>query len=190
MTAMQILEWAASAISLLGIWAATQRSLWCWPISLLACLLYVILSLDAQLYSFASLQVIFIGFILYGWVQWKRGKDESGEVVVLPLPRSLAALALIAGALLSAALGWFMQHYTDADLPYFDAALTGFSIVAQYWTAKRHAANWLVWIIVDIFYVGLFIQKDMWATAGLYTALVVLAVIGYRAWTKPKLAAS
>lgn len=186
MNNMQILEAAGSIISLIGIWAATQRSLWCWPISLLACALYVIIALDAQLYSYAGLQFIFIGFIFYGWYHWLRGKDESGEVIVQPLPQQQAAIALIIGALFSVVLGWFMHHYTEADVPYLDAALTSFSIVAQYWTARRHAANWIVWIVVDILYVGLFLYKEMWATAGLFTALVVLAIIGYRAWTRPK----
>lgn len=186
MTNMQMLEMAAVAISLTGIWAATQRSLWCWPISLIACALYVVIFLDARLYSDTGLQVVFIGFILYGWYQWLRGKDEGGEVIVRPLPMKEAAIALIVGAIFSAALGWFMHNKTNADVAYLDAALAGFSLVAQYWTARRHAPNWIVWIIVDILYVGMFIYKELWMTAGLYAGLVVLAIIGYRAWTRPK----
>jgi nicotinamide mononucleotide transporter len=63
-----------------------------------------------------------------------------------------------------------------------DSALTSFSLVAQYWTARRHAESWLLWIAVDILYVGMFVVKGLLPTAGLYGAMVVLAVIGYRRW--------
>jgi nicotinamide mononucleotide transporter len=63
-----------------------------------------------------------------------------------------------------------------------DAALSSFSLVAQYWTARRHAASWLLWIALDALYVGMFIIKGLWLTAGLYAAMIVLAVFGYRHW--------
>ena len=63
-----------------------------------------------------------------------------------------------------------------------DAALSSFSLVAQYWAARRHAANWLLWIAVDVVYVGMFLFKSLMLTAGLYAAMVVLAAIGLRRW--------
>ena len=82
------------------------------------------------------------------------------------------------------AIGWFTSRYTNAALPWMDAALSSFSLVAQYWTARRHTANWLLWIVVDILYVGMFLVKGLTLTAGLYAAMIVLAVIGYRQWRK------
>ena len=67
-----------------------------------------------------------------------------------------------------------------------DAALSSFSMVAQYWTARRHAASWLLWIAVDILYVGMFMFKALWLTAGLYAAMVVLAALGYRQWQQAR----
>jgi nicotinamide mononucleotide transporter len=88
----------------------------------------------------------------------------------------------VAGALGGLVIGWFTSHYTDAALPWMDAMLSSFSLVAQVWTARRQAANWLLWIAVDVIYVGMFLYKDLWPTAGLYAAMVVLAAIGYRRW--------
>jgi nicotinamide mononucleotide transporter len=85
----------------------------------------------------------------------------------------------VAGAL---AIGGFTSHYTNASLPWIDATLSSFSLVAQYWTARRKAASWLLWIIVDTAYVGMFMFKALWPTAGLYAAMVVLALLGYRRW--------
>ncbi|EJL25521.1 nicotinamide mononucleotide transporter family protein, partial [Novosphingobium sp. AP12] len=78
--------------------------------------------------------------------------------------------------------GWSPSRYTDAAMPWMDSALSSFSLVAQYWTARRHAPSWLLWIAVDVLYVGMFVAKGLWLTAGLYGAMIVLAVLGYRNW--------
>jgi nicotinamide mononucleotide transporter len=85
----------------------------------------------------------------------------------------------IAGAL---ALGYAMQRFTDAALPWLDAGLAAFSMVGTWWEARRHIAAWWLWIVVDTIYIGEYIYKDLRITAVLYAAFVVLAVIGLRKW--------
>ena len=179
---MTMLEIAAVAVSFLGIWLTAVRRLWCWPVNLLACALYFKLFLDVRLYADMVLQALFGIAIVYGWLAWARGKADSGDVVVAPLRPSHAVAGLGAGAVGAFAIGWFTSHFTNAALPWADATLSSFSLVAQYWVARRHAANWLLWIVVDILYVGMFAYKGLTLTAGLYAAMVVLAVIGYRRW--------
>lgn len=179
---MTVLEIIAVIISFLGIWLTAKRRLLCWPVSFLACALYFKLFLDVRLYADMVLQALFGIAILYGWIAWARGKQDAGEVVVKPLPPLRAWLGLGAGAAGAAAIGWFTSRHTDAALPWMDAMLSSFSLVAQYWTARRHAASWLLWIVVDILYVGMFAFKGLWLTAGLYAAMIVLAVLGYRQW--------
>jgi len=179
---MSALEIIAVIVSFLGIWLTAKRRLLCWPVSLLACALYFKLFLDVRLYSDMVLQALFGIAILYGWIVWTRGKEEVGEVVVSPLSPLQAWAGLAAGAIGAVAIGWFTSHYTNAALPWMDSGLSSFSLVAQYWTARRHSASWLLWIAVDVLYVGMFVFKGLWLTGGLYAAMVVLAVIGYRRW--------
>ena len=184
MTAFEIV---AVAVSVTGIWLTATRRMLCWPVNLIACALYFKLFLDVRLYADMILQALFGLAILYGWVAWTRGKDAAGDVVVVPLRPTPALAGLAAGAAGAVAIGWFMSRYTDAALPWMDAALSSFSLVAQYWTARRHTANWLLWIVVDILYVGMFLVKGLTLTAGLYAAMIMLAVIGYRQWRKAEL---
>lgn len=181
---MSALEIFAVAVSFLGIWLTARRRMLCWPVNLLACALYFQLFMNVRLYSDMVLQALFGAAILYGWIAWKRGQDDTGEVVVRPLPLTHAAAGLGAGALGGLAIGWLTSRYTDAALPWMDAMLSSFSLVAQYWTARRQAASWLLWIAVDVVYVGMFLYKGLLPTAGLYAAMIVLAVIGYRRWRK------
>ncbi|PZQ53142.1 nicotinamide riboside transporter PnuC [Novosphingobium sp. TCA1] len=179
---MSMLEIVAVAVSFLGIWLTARRQLLCWPVNLLACGLYFKLFLDVRLYSDMVLQALFGAAILYGWIGWARGKAEAGEVLVRPLAPMKALAGLAAGALGALTIGWLASRYTNAALPWMDAGLSSFSLVAQYWTARRHAASWLLWIAVDVLYVGMFLFKALWLTAGLYAAMIGLAVLGYRSW--------
>jgi nicotinamide mononucleotide transporter len=180
---MSMLEIVAAAISFLAIWLTARRHMLCWPINLIACALYFKLFLDVRLYADMVLQALFGMSILYGWWAWARGRDAAGVVEVVPLGRGGIAAGLAAGALGGVAIGWFTSRYTNAALPWIDAGLSSFSLVAQYWTARRHAANWLLWMAVDVLYVGMFVYKGLWPTAALYLAMTLLAARGYRAWT-------
>ena len=179
---MSALEIFAVATSFLAIWLTARRAMVCWPINLVACALYFKLFLDVRLYADMVLQALFAIGIGYGWIVWARGKRHDGDIVVAPLQRAQAWAGLMAGLAGALAIGWFTSHHTDAALPWIDATLSSLSLVAQYWTARRHAASWLLWIAVDIAYVGMFVFKALWLTAGLYAAMVVLAMIGYRRW--------
>ncbi|TWB38526.1 nicotinamide riboside transporter PnuC [Nitrospirillum pindoramense] len=179
---MSPLEIVAVIVSALAVWTTTRRSLWCWPLGLASVALYGVVFLEAKLYSDMLLQAVFGAFLVYGWVCWRRGVRDEGQVVVRPLSTRNAILALAAGAVASAAWGLAMARWTDASLPYLDATLAGFSLVAQYWTARKHIENWWLWIAVDVVYVALYLVKDLYLTAGLYAAFIVLAILGLRSW--------
>lgn len=179
---MSNLEIIAVIVSILTIWLTARRNMACWPLGLLACALYGKVFFDVRLYADMALQGLFGILIVYGWFDWARGKSADGQVNIHPLRRRDAIAGLGIGALGALAIGWLLSRYTNAALPWMDASLSSFSLVAQYWTARRHAANWLLWIAVDAIYVGMFVFKGLWLTAGLYAALTALAVIGYTRW--------
>lgn len=179
---MSAFEIVAVIVSFAGIWLTAARRMLCWPVNFIACALYFKLFLDVRLYADMVLQALFGVAIVYGWIAWARGRADSGTVVVRPLHPRAALAGLAAGALGALAIGWFTSHYTDAALPWVDAALSSFSLVAQYWTARRHRASWLLWIAVDVIYVGMFVFKGLLPTAGLYATLLLLAMLGYRRW--------
>jgi nicotinamide mononucleotide transporter len=179
---MSLLEIAAVVVSFAGIWLTAKRWMLCWPVNLLACALYFKIFLDVRLYADMGLQALFGVALIYGWIVWARGKEISGDVEVEPLAPLAALTGLAAGAAGAVTIGWLASRYTDAALPWMDALLSSFSLVAQYWTARRHSASWLLWIVLDSLYVGMFAFKGLWLTAGLYGAMIVLAVLGYRRW--------
>jgi nicotinamide mononucleotide transporter len=181
------LELAGWSTTLVGIWLTTRRNLLCWPITLAADVLYLVVFYQARLLSDSLLQAFFVAFTLYGWWNWWRGVREEGEVRVVPLRARSLVLALVAGAAGTVLLG-FVARRLNASLPYLDAALASYSLVGSWWQARKHIANWWLWIVVNLFYIGEYIYKDLWPTAVLYALLVLLAVVGLRNWRKAPVA--
>jgi nicotinamide mononucleotide transporter len=177
------LELAGMAATVLGIWLTTKRLLICWPIVLLADFLYLVVFYQARLFSDALLQIFFVAFTLYGWWHWWRGIREEGEVRVVPLNLRGWMAGLAAGAVGAVLLGWLMVR-VGAALPHLDAALTSYSLVASWWGARKHLANWWLWIVIDAIYVGEYLYKDLRATALLYAGLIALAMLGLRDWRR------
>jgi len=71
-----------------------------------------------------------------------------------------------------------------AALPHLDAALTSYSLVASWWQARKHTANWWLWIAVNLIYIGEYLYKALVATALLYLLLALLALLGLRDWRR------
>ncbi len=176
-------EIAGFLATALGIWLTTRRLLICWPVVLAADFLYLAVFYHARLYSDALLQVFFVAFTLYGWWHWWRGVREEGEVRVVPLSLRGWIAGLAAGAVGAVALGWLMVRI-GAALPHLDAALTSYSLVASWWQARKHTANWWLWIVIDSVYIGEYAYKDLWLTAVLSVGLVALAGLGLRDWRR------
>ena len=177
------LELVGALTAALGIWLTTRRLLICWPVVLISIFIYMVVFFRAGLFSDALLQVFFVVFTIYGWWNWWRGVREEGEVRVVPLALPSMATALVLGLAGSFLLGTLAKRL-HAALPYLDAVLMSYSLVANWWQARKHIANWWLWIIVDVVYVGEYLYKDLWPTALLYAAFVPLAALGLRDWRR------
>ncbi len=181
---MSPLEIAAVLTSVIGIWLTTRRKLSSWPVILVSCVLYALVFRREKLYSDMLLQFVYMAFAIYGWWHWWRGVKEEGIVRVERLSGRGLAAGIVVGAAGSFLLGFLMARYTDAALPHIDAALTSFSLVAQWWSTRKHIANWRLWIVVDALEIGVFLYKRLYLTSVLFAFLIFLAVLGLRAWNK------
>ena len=172
---MSGLELFAAALGVIAVWLTVKQNPWCWPIGLVMVLLYTWVFFDVKLYSDMLLQVVYAALQLYGWWQWTRaGEVKQGrQVTSLGVPAIMSSLAV--GAVFSLLLGSAMAHWTDA-------ALTGFSLVAQMWMAQKRVQCWPLWIAVDVIFVGLFLYKGLYLTAALYALFTAIAVQGWREW--------
>ncbi|HEY4129348.1 MAG TPA: nicotinamide riboside transporter PnuC [Gemmatimonadaceae bacterium] len=178
------LEFAGVVLGIIYVYLSARENLWSWPTSLLNAALFVPVFLEKGLYSDMGLQVVYFVLSLYGWYEWLYGGKGHSELRVSRTSIKLwGILTLIAfGGWI--ALGAITSRIPGSALPYGDAALVSTSLIAQYMTTKKLLENWIVWIVVDVFYVGVFIYKGLNLVAFNYAVYLGLAVLGYIEWKK------
>jgi nicotinamide mononucleotide transporter len=181
---VDLIEAAAALLVLVNVALVARRSVLNYPVGIVAVSLYGWVFAQARLYSDAGLQGFFLLLNLYGWWNWRRCREETGTVVVASL--SGGARVAWAGGIAAVTLGWgmFMHRYTDASLPWWDAAVAMFSVAAQVMMARRQWENWVLWIAVNILSVGLYSAKGLWPSTAVYSVLTGLALWGLGDWLR------
>lgn len=147
-------------------------------------LLYGILAYQVRLYSDVMLQVVFVFLQIYGWYHWLHGGRESAVLAVSRMSARASAAAAFGAVSGSLALGYFMAARTEADLAYWNAATTVLSLMAQWLMARKVLESWMIWITVDILYIGMFAVKRLLLMGCLYAVFLALATTGLVAWKR------
>ena len=79
-------------------------------------------------------------------------------------------------------LGTILARKTDAALPYVDSLTTSTSLIAQWMMTRKLLENWIIWVAVDVIYIGMYIFKSLYVTAVLYLVFLILSAMGYFQW--------
>ncbi len=176
-----LLETSGVITGILCVYLAAKNNIWNWPIAIISVLIYIFIFFEAKLYADTGLQVYFLLMNFYGWYFWSR-KDQHQRVPVSSISFKEIILSLAGIVIFTAMLGFFLYKRTDASFPFIDSFCTACSLIAQVFLARKVLENWLIWIFVDIIYVGVYISKDLHLTAGMYALYIIIAAIGYRDW--------
>jgi len=179
-----LLETAGVITGILCVYLAAKNNIWNWPIAIISVLIYIFIFFEAKLYADTGLQVYFLVMNFYGWYFWSRISGEQKKVPVTAVKLKEIIFSFLAVIIFTFVLGSFLKKETDASLPFIDSFCTACSLVAQVFLARKVLENWLIWIFVDLIYVGVYIYKDLHLTAGMYALYIIIAAIGYRDWRK------
>ena len=179
---LALIEWIAAGLGVINIGLLIFRSVWNFPFGIAMVALYIFVFFEKRLYAESGLQVFFILAQLYGWWLWVKVEGEDDRVPVRWLDWLSRGVWATVTAAISVNLGWVMHSFTNAALPYADAGITGASVAAQILLAYRRIENWIIWILIDIAAIGLYIDRGLYPTAGLYGGFLVMSLIGLKEW--------
>jgi nicotinamide mononucleotide transporter len=175
---VSLLEFLAVIASAIGVWLGTTGKQIMWPWWGLSSALYGWLFLNYNLYASATLQVVFIIAAIWGWFGW-------GPTGAISRQLSWVWRAVILGA---GTITWLaitpllINLGAAAALP--DAFGLVFSLIAQIIMVLQYRENWIVWLVVDLMYVGLYWSQDLKFTSLLYVAFSAIALRGWINWQK------
>ncbi|HUQ48329.1 MAG TPA: nicotinamide riboside transporter PnuC [Gemmatimonadaceae bacterium] len=181
---MDRFEIIAALFGVVSVFLSVRQNIWSWPTAIVNVGMYIVVFYRSKLYSDTGLQVIYVALNFYGWYQWLYGGKNRTELPVTRTTGRLAAVLVVIAAVTTMVLGTLVSHNTDAALPYIDAATTSTSLVAQWMMTRKLLENWIVWVSVDVVYIGMYIYKDLHVTAVLYLVFLLLSVMGYMQWKR------
>jgi nicotinamide mononucleotide transporter len=178
------LELVAVLFGIVSVLLSVRQNIWSWPTALVNVALFFVLFYKSGLYSDMGLQVVYFILSLYGWYEWLYGGKDRTALLVSRTSTRTSLVLLAIGVVVWVALARLTSVLPGVALPYLDAALTTASLVAQWMMTRKLLENWVLWIILDVAYVGMFIFKGLYLTAANYAVYLALAVLGYVAWKR------
>ncbi|MEU8613839.1 nicotinamide riboside transporter PnuC [Actinoplanes sp. NPDC048791] len=167
---------------LVNVGLLVRRHILNWPVGILNVLLLMLVFWSAGLYADASLQIVYVVLGAYGWWAWLYGGASRTPLTVRTTTRTEWLGLAVAGVLLTGGLWLFLDRLTSSTVPLADALTTALSLLATYGQTRKLVESWWLWIAADLIYIPLYGYKDLWLTALLYVAFLVLCVLGLRAW--------
>jgi len=186
-------EWLIFVFALLYVVLASIERVWCWLFGILASGFSVYLCYTGRLFLESALQVFYVFMGIYGWYEWLYGNKKKlpgeshpvkTELSIVSWPFSKNIYLFLCGCMLWIPFGYLAHRYSTQALPYLDAFITAFSLVATWMTARKILENWIYWIIIDALAVILYASRDFYLIALLYFIYTILALVGYFQWKK------
>ena len=178
------LETVAVILAIAYLLFAIKENSLCWYCAFFSTAIYVWIFGDVSLYMESALNIYYMAMAVYGWYQWQRGgQDKTG----LQISRwSLGNHFLAVGVILIATVtsGYLLAANTDARLPYLDSFTTWASVITTVMVARKIIENWLYWVVINMVSIFLYLDRELYQTAGLFVLYIVLAVAGYIIWIK------
>jgi nicotinamide mononucleotide transporter len=168
---------------LLCVYLAAKNNIWNWPFAIISVSIYIFIFFEAHLFADMGLQVYFFIVNIYGWYYWSKKPLTEKKTPVTRITQRGIYLAIPAILIFTVLLGSVLK-YTTASYPYLDSFCAACSLVAQLLMARKVVENWLIWIFVDIIYVGIYVFKDLHLTAVMYAIYALIALMGYVDWKK------
>lgn len=191
---MSYLEFLGTLLNLGSVWLVVRNNIWTWPIGNIGVILFAIIFYQIRLYSDLILQIYFLVTGFYGWWAWlylrRSGKSEATlAITAAGLPGKVLYLSIIGAG--TGLMGYAMLHIHQwlpvyfpkpASFPFFDALVAMMSFTANILMAHKKTDCWYLWIVVDIFSIGLYAAKGVYFIALLYLIFLGLATKGLLNW--------
>ena len=176
-------EWIAVLMAVAEVLLAWRNSVWLYPAGIISTGIYIYLMAHVSLYAESALNVYYLIMSLYGWMHWLSRRGTS----LLPISSSTPHDWLYSMLLLVVSWGILyavLKHYTNSNVPMWDAWVSATAWVGMWLLARRKVENWLWLNVSNLFAIPLQIYKQLPLTACLTTFLFIVAIFGYYEWRK------
>lgn len=178
-----LIEWLAVGFGVSEVLLAKRNNIWLYPTGIISVILSMYMLLHVRLYAETLLNVYYLVMSVYGWIIWKK----RGTVKALDV--SWSSNKEIKIALLISSAGFVilylvLKHFTDSDVPLWDAFVSSTAWAGMWLLARRKIENWIFLNVSNLFAVPLLIHKKLPMFALLTTILFIVAIFGFIEWKR------
>ncbi len=176
-----LLELAAVVLAVVYLILAVKQNIACWYAAFISTAIFLYIFWQVNLYMESGLQVFYLGMAIYGWFQWRKAQGEQKTLPVSTWPPHyhLAAIAFIG---IATFISGTLLADTDQRLGYVDSFTTWGAVVTTFMVARKILENWIYWLVIDSVSIYLYLDRELYFTAILFMAYIVIILFGFRAW--------
>lgn len=178
-----LLEWFGVCFSVIQVLLAQRNNIHNYLFGIAGIVLAMFVKFNAKLYAEFTLDFYYLVMSVYGWMFWKFGKQKNETpITYTTTTEKYKAVTIV---LVAFAIFYFsLIHFTNSDVPFWDAIVTAFAWAGMWLMAKRKIENWIFLNISNIFAIPLLIHKNLYLYAALTALLFIVAIFGYINWHK------
>lgn len=190
LTTASLLDQVNLVLGVVGVWLMVRRTLWAFPVGLVAVAVQGVLFFQTRFYADGTLQIFFFVTLAWGWIHWVRDRGTAPELPVTALTARgrLVTALLIGGGTVAWAL--VAQRWTNSIMPWRDAIIAALQAAGQVLQARKKLECWSLFTAANLIAIPAYWSAELAYTAVLFAVYLVLGLAGWWAWWKAARASS
>lgn len=157
-----------------------------WYVYIPSCIAAGYVFFTSQTWAMGALNVYYVFMGVMGMVQWKKDSAQKSDIKGIPLNKMSRKVALIslAIAVIGIPVLYFVLRTLNDPNPFLDAITTVLSIIGTWWLTRSYIQQWYMWIIADIFAIGLNLNLGNYWLVLQFALCIISSIIGIWNWKK------
>ena len=183
------LEFIAVIAGIVSVWFSRKENILVYPIGLINTIIYIYISLKAQLVGEASVNFYYTAMSVYGWWIWAQKDRTAKPLVHISFSNKKEWIQEVIFFLffyvtLFFILTFLKQKHFPTAVPWADALASATAYTGMWLMARKKVESWWWWIATNIASIPLYYSKGYAFTSVYYIILLIMAVFGLLEWMK------
>jgi len=191
------LEIFAVVTGLLYVYLQIRQNKIMWIVGFVSSAIFVYIFFTTKIYAQSAIYGYYVLISVYGFFKWHNNDQKNTKYKVKEIkfdgpqdrfqfhPAKITIMTLInVSILLSVIIALILIRFTGAIIPYKDAFVAGFSIVATWMVTQKIIQHWYFWMGINIFCVYLYASQGLYFTAFMFFVYFIMSIIGLQQWKK------
>ena len=184
-----LLEFIAVIAGIVSVWFSRKENIWVYPIGLINTIIFIYISLKAQLMGEASVNFYYTVMSVYGWWIWSKKDNAQNPLVHISFSNKKEWIQEIIFFLffyvtLFFILTFLKQKHFPTAIPWADALASATAYTGMWLMARKKVESWWWWIATNIASIPLYYSKGYAFTSVYYVILLAMAIFGLTEWTR------